>query len=134
MKYDISFDDLVRYDPGLPGISVYVELRSGNSAINVEAKIDTGAENCIFSRDCAERLGLDIETGEQQRFSTVTGGFLAYAHRLTLVTSGYELDSPIFFAADDSFDRNVLGRFGWLDRIIIGINDYDGELYLKNYE
>ena len=40
----------------------------------------------------------------------------------------------VFFAEDENFRRNVLGRNGWLDRVVIGINDYDGKLYLSRYE
>lgn len=46
----------------------------------------------------------------------------------------FKFDSYIFFASDESFRRNVLGRHGWLDRLIIGINDYEGKLYLSRYE
>ena len=40
----------------------------------------------------------------------------------------------VYFAQDENFKRNVLGRHGWLDRVLIGINDYDGKLYLSRYE
>ena len=134
MNYDVSFEELILYDFGRPGVSVTAELRLGNLTVSVDAKIDTGAENCIFSRDCAARLGLDIESGELQQFNTVTGSFWTYSHRVNLIVAGYEFDSLIYFAADDSFNRNVLGRFGWLDRMIIGLNDYEGKLYLRKYE
>ncbi len=88
----------------------------------------------IFSRECCDNLGLEIETGEPQHFDTVTGVFLTYGHPVTLISAGYEFDSTVYFAAAESFERNVLGRFGWLDRMIIGINDYDGKLYLSRYK
>jgi hypothetical protein len=53
---------------------------------------------------------------------------------VTLTIAGFEFYSYVFFAADESFQRSVLGRNGWLDRVIIGINDYDGKLYLNRYE
>jgi hypothetical protein len=33
-----------------------------------------------------------------------------------------------------SADRNFLGRSGWLDRLRIGIIDYDHLLYLSTYD
>jgi len=51
-----------------------------------------------------------------------------------LVVSDFKFDSYVFFAADEGFRKNVLGRHGWLNRLIIGINDYDGKLYLSRYE
>jgi hypothetical protein len=43
----------------------------------------------------------------------------------------YDLDIVAYFAKDEWFNRNVLGRHGWLNRIRIGLNDYDGQLYLS---
>jgi len=33
-------------------------------------------------------------------------------------------------AADEDIDRNVLGRYGWLDRVTLGLIDYEGKRYL----
>jgi hypothetical protein len=46
---------------GLP-----VSLRLGKRVIDFLAKIDTGAEFCIFERAYGEQLGLTIEDGYQQ--------------------------------------------------------------------
>ena len=37
-------------------------------------------------------------------------------HALTLETLGYSFDVTVYFAAHESFTRNVLGRRGWLDQ------------------
>jgi len=132
--HNLNFEKLVNYDPGKTGITVDIEIQLEKSSVNFEAKIDTGAEACIFERIYGEKIGIEIETGERQRFSTVTGAFLTYGHSVTLITSDFEFDSYIFFAHDESFRKNVLGRHGWLDRVIVGINDYDGKLYLSRYE
>lgn len=134
MTHDLVFEALVEYDPGIPGITVDIELRLGDSSIPVAAKVDTGSDRCIFSRHYGEKLGLEIETGEPQRFGTATSFFLAFGHPITLITGSYSFDSTVYFATEEAFDRNVLGRFGWLDRVIIGINDYEGKLYLKRYK
>lgn len=36
----------------------------------------------------------------------------------------------IYFAADYNFSRNVLGRFGFLNRVQIGVDDYQGKMYI----
>jgi len=86
-----------------------------------------------IERQFGEQLGLNIETGIVQRFSTATGTFLAYGHNVTLITEGLEFDSYIFFYADENHKPNVLGRFGWLDRICLGLIDYEGKLFLNYY-
>ncbi len=134
MKYDFSFDKLIIYGTEKAGISLNVELRLGESVAEVEAKIDTGSSNCIFERKYGVQLGFDIEAGERQFFGTAAGSFIAFGHWVTLSTEDFSFDSMVFFAKEENINRNVLGRHGWLDRVIIAINDYDGKLYLSRYE
>lgn len=134
MAYELEFEKLVNFDTDKTGISVNVELRFGAEFVNFEAKIDTGASFCIFARGYGERLGIRIEKGFLRYFNTTTGNFRAFGHGVTLVTEGFSFDSQVFFAADEIFQTNVLGRRGWLDRVIIAVNDYDGKLYLSRYE
>src|SRR5690242_9936981 len=100
----------------------------------VEAKIDTGSSYCIFQRKYGETLGLDVETGLLIKIATVTGNFIAYGHFVTISVLDYQFDSFLYFAADESFTRNVLGRHGWLDHFRIAIIDYEGKLYLNPYD
>ena len=37
----------------------------------------------------------------------------------------------VYFAKDYAFNRNVLGRTGFLNRVVVGLNDYAGKLYLS---
>ena len=134
MSLQLTFEKLIGYDINKTGITVAVELRLGESSSVFETKIDTGSTYCVFGRIYGERLGLDIEAGERQRIGTVAGSFLAFGHWVTLTVEGFTFDSMVFFAEDENFSRNVLGRNGWLDRVIIGINDYDGKIYLSRYE
>jgi len=63
----------------------------------------------------------------------VTGRFLTYGHEVTLNAAGYDFDSIVYFYADEDLDRNVLGRHGWLDRVVLGLIDYEGKLLLSPY-
>ncbi len=129
-----DFEKILAYDTREVGINLDVTLKLTGKSVNFAAKIDTGADHCIFERRFGESLGLEIENGIAQKFSTATGVFLAYGHNVTLVTELLEFDSYIFFYADENQTINVLGRFGWLDRIVLGLVDYEGKLYLNRYE
>jgi len=134
MNHNLEFEKLVQYDAGKSGISLNVELRLGKDSTTFEAKVDTGSTYCIFERIYGEKLGIEIETGLREKIITANSFFWAFAHIVTLVVEDYKFDSTVYFAQDESFNRNVLGRHGWLDRVIVGINDYDGKLYLNRYE
>jgi aspartyl protease len=103
-------------------------------SVEFTAKLDTGAASCIFARKYADMLGLDVESGRLQRFRTIVGSFAAYEHEVTIQTLGIEFLAIVFFAQDPAFTRNFLGRAGWLDRMRIGIVDYDRMLFVNPYE
>lgn len=133
MLYKLSFTTSHRYATNQPGINVPLILQSGSATVELDAKIDTGSSYCIFERLYGDRLGLDIESGTRQLVSTVTGSFLTYAHEVTLSVLGIEGTAVVYFAHDENFTRNVLGRQGWLERVRLGLIDYDNQLYLSDY-
>ncbi len=47
---------------------------------------------------------------------------------------GIETVSTVYFAKEESFTRNALGRQGWLDRVRLGLIDYEGKLFLSEYK
>lgn len=130
----LRFNRVYEYDTRLVGISIPVRLQSGSVSVEVEARLDTGSSHCIFKRADAQLLGIDIDSGQPQVIRTVAGSFLTYAHEVNLVVLGVETTTAIYFAADEGFSRNVLGRKGWLDRVRLGLVDYDGKLYLSSYD
>ncbi|HTG16234.1 MAG TPA: hypothetical protein VK747_13375 [Blastocatellia bacterium] len=134
MAHQLSFKHLIRYDPGEAGVTVDVALKLFDRNVSFAAKVDTGSSYCIFERKHGEALGLSIESGLPQPISTVAGRFVPYGHQITLCVADFEFDSMIYFAADPSVTRNVLGRHGWLDRMVLGIIDYEGKLLLSQFD
>lgn len=125
---------MLTYDAGQPGITLAITLKSAGDDVACEAKIDTGSFYCVFTRDIGERLGLDVETGLHQLIGTVTGTFVIYLHEVRVSVADFDLDALVGFAADANFGRNVLGRRGFLDQVVLGLNDYEGKLYLSRYD
>jgi hypothetical protein len=132
MRLSLNFDASHSYGSA-DGIEIPTELRVGNQKVELIARLDTGAAYCIFERRYAEELGLHVESGRPQRFRTMAGSFWAYEHEVTIQTLGVEFSAMVFFAQDAAFTRNFLGRSGWLDRLRIGIVDYDRMLFLAAY-
>jgi hypothetical protein len=134
MSYALTFSSLENYDAGKVGIKVPMFLSFGGKTISLFAKVDTGSTYCIFERIYGERLGIDIEQGYRQYVGTAVGGFVVYGHEVTLSVCGFDFYSTVFFAQEESIRRNVLGRFGWLNKIRLGSIDYDGLPYLSRYD
>ena len=79
-------------------------------------------------------LGLNIETGDRKFFSTVTGQVETFGHVVQIEALGIVVDSMVYFFANEAITKTVLGRTGWLDRIRLGIVDYDRTMYLAAYD
>ncbi len=133
MAEEISFDESYFYKTLKIGITVPTILQLNERLVEIEAKVDTGAENCIFERRHCETLGLEIESGTEKVFSTATAPFITYGHEVTTLVLGIETVATVYFAKEESFTRNVLGRQGFLDRVKLGLIDYEGKLLLSAY-
>jgi len=134
MAETLTVATVYQYDTRQLGIPVPVALRIGAKTVSFSAHVDTGASVCIFDRSRGEAVGLDMERGCPQEIHTATGRFLTYGHDVTLSVLGIETTTTIYFAADDQFTRNVLGRQGWLNVVRLGLVDYEGKLYLSHYD
>ena len=134
MPVSLEFDNTHKYTEATDGINVPITLAIGSQSVDLLAKLDTGAAHCIFERKYAEILGLEVESGRLQRFRTVAGSFAAFQHEITIQTLGIEFSAVVFFAQDSTFNRNFLGRSGWLDRLRIALVDYDRLLFVSPYQ
>ena len=67
--------------------------------------------------------------------SEALGNWLAWQWRreIPFLTLGSSFDVTVYFAAHESFTRNVLGRRGCLDQVRLGIVEYESKLYLSRY-
>ncbi|MGH9842553.1 MAG: hypothetical protein ACREEM_27745 [Blastocatellia bacterium] len=135
MPFTITFDIREQYNSVEEGITIETILFLGEHSVISQAKIDPGAQVCLFQREIGEQLGIDIESGHRIKLGSLTGGSLiAYGHSVMLNTLGLEFDSVVYFARDYGLERNLLGREGWLNKVRLGIIDHDLTLYLSSYD
>lgn len=134
MAYQQTFQILHTYNEFRQGIEIEVILKLGAESVSVEAKVDPGADVCVFRREHGEMLGLKIESGHRIVLDGLAGSLVAYGHSVTLHTLGLEFDSVIYFAEQYYLRRNLLGREGWLQKVRPGIVDYETTLYLSPYQ
>jgi hypothetical protein len=112
---------------------VRIQLFRGTEFVPLRAKIDTGAECCVFQREYGRMLNIDVESGRSIRLSTATTSFEAFGHELEIECLGIKHSTMVYFAGTPDFKRNVLGRTGWLDQVRFGLIDRENQLYLSPY-
>ena len=131
--HSVNFQLLYRYTRTKDGITIPVSLGWGGLVERTQAKIDTGAENCLFRREIGEALGIEIKSGLFKTFGTLTGTIPGYGHEVQLQSFDLSFQSFVYFAEDYDLPRNLLGSIGWLRNLRFGLVDYEELLYLSPY-
>ena len=116
------------------GIVIPVTLRLGDAQVNLDAKLDTGAEHCLFQRDYGEILGLTVEEGRRMVFRTVNSEVVAFGHELSMEVLDIDFDLLVYIYESRDMNRSLLGRTGWLSKVRLGLVDYDSRLLLSHYD
>ena len=130
----IEFESSHEYDLDKPGISTNLTLSRSERFVELEANIDTGSTYCSFERHFADRLSIEVDTGLKVVIGTATGTFGAFGHEIMMAFLGFEVISTVYFAESEYFDRNVLGRIGFLDRLKLGLIEPEGKFFLSSYQ
>lgn len=134
MTYTLSFRTKHDYDTTKIGITIPVELTVGTNVVQVDAKLDTGANFCIFERAYGAMLGLDVESGTKTLVSTANSTFHVFGHWLTMTALGMQFDVMVYFAAHEDIRRSVLGRRGFIDQLRLCLIEHDGEFYISKFD
>lgn len=134
MKTTLTFTEAIYYKDSTVGITIPVALSYQGRAIQEQAKVDPGAEVCLFRYEVGFRLGIPVEQGVPITLNTLAGSLDAFGHELTLQTGELSFQSMVYFAKYPGLPRNVLGRRGWLRNLKLAVIDYDNLLYLSAYD
>lgn len=133
MPFQLDFADSHSYSGLDSGIEIPVVLTRSGHVVRTAAKVDTGAEVCLFSNDIGIRLGLNVEAGVPVSLDSLGGPVEAFGHEVLLQTGDLAFTSFVYFSKYP-VRRNLLGRQGWLRQLRIAIIDYDNLLYLSRYD
>jgi hypothetical protein len=134
MNWQINFTERYHYQTAPGGIEVPTTISSGERIATFMAKVDTGAQYCLFKREHGEQLDLDLEAGVPITLDSLGGPLEAFGHEVTIQTFDMTFRSLVYFAKYPGLRRNILGRIGWLRNIKLGIIDYDELIYLATYD
>ena len=135
MSHQLTFSDVISYPDHLHGITLRVMLSLGSIRREAVAKLDLGAHVCLFSRELGDQFELDIESGEPIRLGAIVFGTLdAFGHEMTLRIGSVSVPLTVYFAKDYGLPMNYIGRQGWLQRVKLGVVDYESKIYLGEYQ
>ena len=73
------------------------KLERNGIVANFEAKVDPGSEYCLFQREVADDLQIEVEDGVPVRLGTLAGSLTAFAHTAVISTFELEFESTVLF-------------------------------------
>lgn len=132
--HTLNFSDQINYPEDEQGINLDILLSIDNrNFVSVIVKPDTGSTFCIFQRKYAEALEIEVETGSKESIRSAKGNFTVFGHWVNLKFLTMEWSAMLYFAQDEDFPVNVVGRAGFLSFLKIGLVDYEHTLYFNSY-
>ncbi len=135
MSWNFSFSTPIHLDEDESGIYVTALLSVAGREVEINGYLDTGAAYCVIPRWAGERLGLNVESGQSITMRTGGGPMPTYLHYATITISTLTFeDVPICVAKYSAFDRCLLGRAGWLQKVRMNLITYDNVVYLNLHD
>lgn len=122
MKF--SYVKIPTLDPVKKWISrpiISIMLIGPKGSVVVDALIDSGADKCLFHKDLAKEIGLDLQDGKQEIFSGIVGKQIAaFNHKIHLQVLGIDRKIELLAAfADTPGVFAILGQEGFFDNFRI---------------
>ena len=119
---------------GISSPIIPVKIMKGDKIARTYTYADSGATYSVFSDDEAEKLGMDMETGEELYLITGDGGsILIYLHEVKIEIGDCEFNAVVGFSDRLGIGFNILGRKDVFERLIFcfddnekGITDFRG--------
>jgi len=110
-----------------------VGLWNKGNFITTDALIDSGADDCIFSAEIGEAIGLKITQGKKNQYMGVSGKSVdVYFHRINIEIGGHKFDnSYIGFSFHTGFKGGLLGQEGFFNLFKIIFNLPKEEIELR---
>jgi hypothetical protein len=87
MVHHLNFDECHNYENDADqAIFIPLQLSANGTVVKLAAKLDTGADYCLFDREWADSLGINVESGPRRTFRGLAGRLDAFEHEVTIKT------------------------------------------------
>jgi predicted aspartyl protease len=112
-----------------------IRLAYGEKMTSVVGLIDTGASDCLFDRDVADDLGIDLKntTLEKEYFGIANQTVIGYMHQVEFQIQGFaewiEMEAGFL---DTKLPYPLLGQSDFFDNYEVILKRYRGRFEVKS--
>jgi len=95
-----------------------IEIGYEGKPLRSLALVDSGADFCIFDAELGEALGIDVKSGQIEKFGGIQSADpgKAYIHSVVLTIGGWTYTTKVSFSYDiASHGCGILGQKGFFD-------------------
>lgn len=140
--YKVEYHHLFKYRPlyyesnskpmlSEPRPAIFITIWNESHSVQTIALIDSGSTYSLFDYQLGIELGVDVRSGRKYRLSSLGGSVNGYAHKIELeIVEGWKLPTEVLFS-DDAIPRNLLGHYGFLEHVAVGLHGKIGEIFLR---
>ena len=112
---------------------LHVRLKNGKNFVDLDCLVDSGAGACVFNREIAEALGIDLSKAVTKDFEVVGGASLqAKIEKVQLQVVGFDdewLTIDAGFIPEDEIP--LLGQVGFFDKFEITFRTYRNQFSIE---
>ena len=113
---------------------ITVALQYQNTKQKFSALVDSGADACLFPRDVAEVMNIDIKSGARAFFTGIGGGQIPfYFHEVDLFVGEYQVRTMAGFSTSTIGTTGLLGQQGFFDHFIISFDYKNKFIEIKKH-
>ncbi len=126
-----------QYWESFPGVfypTVKPKLEYRQRKISPLCLIDSGATYSIFHSKIAEKLRINLTSGDKQEFSGVGGVSSGYLHKVTFTLAKKTFKAPVVFTQQLQAPFSLLGRTGIFDQFFIEFNEKEKRVEFRGEE
>ncbi len=113
---------------------ITVALQYQNTKQKFSALVDSGADACLFPKDVAEVLGIDVKSGQRTFFTGIGGGEIPfYFHEIEIFIGEYQIRAKVGFSTSTIGTTGLMGQQGFFDSFIISFDYKNKFIEIKKH-
>ena len=102
---------------------ITVVLRYQDKKQKLFTLVDSGADVCLFPKDVADILGIDIKNGAMVFITGIGGGQIPfYFHEVEILLGEYQVKTKVGFSNSHIGVSGILGQQGFFDNFIVSFD------------
>ena len=130
-----SHPDIQRVFPQAKNIfkpEIKIAVRYGDVKRKLYALVDSGADSCLFPRDVADILGIDVRNGHKIFYTGIGGSqTLFYFHEVEIFVGKYKFKTMAGFANAGIGTSALLGQRGFFENFRVSFDNKNRFIEIK---